>query len=46
MEKEGKERKRKGWVGDKRKMLIFGIVFYVCNQESESPGANRAFNII
>jgi hypothetical protein len=46
MEKEGKERKRKGWVGDRRKMLIFGIVFYVCNQESESPGANRAFNII
>jgi hypothetical protein len=45
MEKEGKDRKRKGW-GIGKKMLIFGIVFYVCNQESESPGANRAFIII
>jgi hypothetical protein len=37
MEEEGKDRKRKGW-GIEIKMLLFGIViFYVCNQESESP---------
>jgi hypothetical protein len=32
-----REEEKKKRVGDREKKLIFGSVFFVCHQESESP---------